>query len=817
MKISKKWLQEFVFLPDSLTPQELAKELSLRTVEVEGIENQAELLENVVVGLIEKVEQHPNADKLKVCHVNVGNESLQIVCGGSNVKEKQKVALAKVGAKVKWHGEGELIELTPTAIRGVESFGMICGSDEIGLAEKFPKKDEKEIVDLSAIKAKPGTPLAKAIGYDDVTFEIDNKSLSNRPDLWGQYGMAREIATIYRKNLAVYKTPAIAEGKEVDLKVSVENTALCPRYMAVAIDGIKIQASPAWMQERLIAVGIRPINVIVDITNFVMMELGQPMHAFDASKLSSSEIIVRTAKEGEKFVTLDEKERNLEEGMLLICDKEKSLAIAGVMGGKNSEVNDNTNRIIFESANFDGASIRKTSTKLGLRTDASARFEKSLDPTLADTALKRAVELTLDLCPGAKVVSKVSDVFNYTFAVDKITIPTSLFEKKIGVALPEKEITKILDRLGFKVKKEKKSLVVQVPSWRATKDISIPEDIVEEVLRIFGYENVPATLPDFPITPPVTNHTKSIKREVKNILALECGFTETYNYSFVSPEWLHTLEVEALLHIELENPIAKDRPLLRRSIIPNLLQNVESNLHRSSEVKMFETGRVYRIEEAGERVEPGSDELLPQQDTMLGMVFASKSVEVPFFALRAALEAMCSRLHVEYTLCRESTDPLIKFPSWSHPGRTSFIVVNNQIVGAIGELHPKIQKQAGIDARTAWAEINLNLWAEVMKEKIVYHPLSLYPSVYRDLAFVVEKTTPHAQIVSTIESIDPLVRSVELFDVFEGEKIGSSKKSVAYHIEYRSDECTLAAEEIDALQKKVIQAVEKDLKAEIRK
>lgn len=817
MKISKKWLQEFVFLPDSLTPQELAKELSLRTVEVEGIENHAELLENIVVGLIEKVEAHPNADKLKVCHVNIGNESLQIVCGGSNVKEKQKVALGKIGAKVKWHGQGELIELKPTAIRDVESFGMICAADEIGLAEKFPKKDEKEIVDLSSLKAKPGTPLSKALQYDDVTFEIDNKSLSNRPDLWGQYGLAREIAAIYRKNLAVYKAPAIAEGKEVDLKVKVENSALCPRYMAVVVDGVTTGPSPAWMQERLTAVGIRPINVIVDITNYVMMEIGQPMHAFDASKLSSPEIIVRAAKEGEKFVTLDDKERNLEEGMLLICDKEKSLAIAGVMGGKNSEVDANTNRIIFESATFDGSSIRKTSTKLALRTDASARFEKSLDPNFADTALRKAVELTLKLCPGAKVVSEVSDMYNYTFTVDKITVPTSLFEKKIGVAIPEKEITKILDRLGFKVKKEKKNLSVQVPSWRATKDIAIPEDIIEEVLRIFGYENIPASLPTFSITPPLHNPTKSLKREIKNILALECGFTESYNYSFVSPEWLKLLEVDSHFYVELENPIAKDRPFLRRSLIPNLLHNLESNLHRSEEVKLFETGRVYKIEEAGERVAPGSDELLPRQDTMLGVVYAGKGESVPFYTLRSAIETILTRLHVAYSFERESNTPHITFPSWTHPSRTCFIYMNGHIVGFVGELHPRIQKNVGIDARAAWAEMNLNACVEAMHETVSYHPLSSYPSVVRDLAFVVEKKTPHAQIVATIQNIDPLIKNVELFDVFEGEKIGSTKKSVAYHIEYRSDERTLTTEEIDAIQKKVLTALQKECGAEIRK
>src|SRR3989338_5643835 len=380
MLISFNWLKQHVTLPNSATPFEVAEKLKLSTVEVEGIKHQGKHLENIVVGKILSCEKHPNADKLKVCSVDVGKEKVTIVCGGSNVADGMMVVVAKSGAKVKWHGEGDLVELKPTVIRGVESNGMICGADEVGLLELFPKKEEKEIVDLSGRKLKAGEPLAAALSLSDVIFEIDNKSLSNRPDLWGHYGIAREVAALFGREVAAYAVPEIKEGKEVKLSVKVEDEKLCPKYLAVAVSGIKIEESPAWLKERLAAVGLRPINNIVDITNFVMLDLGQPMHAFDAAQIvntkSGQKIIVRHAGDGEEFTTLDGKKHKLDSNMLVIANAEKAVALAGVMGGLASGVNDNTTSIVFESANFDAASIRRTSTKLGLRTDSSARFEK---------------------------------------------------------------------------------------------------------------------------------------------------------------------------------------------------------------------------------------------------------------------------------------------------------------------------------------------------------------------------------------------------------------------------------------------------------
>jgi len=816
MKISKKWLQDFVFLPDSLTAEDLAKELTLKTVEVEGIEKQSQNLEHIVVGVIKSIDKHPNADKLRLTQVDVGSETLQIVCGGSNLEVGMKVVVAKIGARVLWHGEGEPVVMEKVAVRGVDSLGMICGSDEVGLGALFPKQDEKEIVNLSHLKVKPGTPLATALGLDDITLEIDNKSLSNRPDLWGHFGMARELSAIYHKKLTVPNPPAIKSGTGVNLTVDVQSVALCPRYMAVAIVGVKVAPSPEHIQKRLEACGIRPINNIVDITNFVMLELGQPAHAFDADTIKDHAIVVRSAKDGEKFTTLDEKEHTLTSHTLMIADKEKSLVIAGVMGGLQSGITENTKTIIFESATFDPSSIRKTSTKLGLRTDSSSRFEKSLDPNNAELALRRLVELTLEICPEANVASKVVDVYAKKQETKVIETSFDVFAKKIGIALDEKKITDILERLGFALVSSKNgSVKITVPSWRATKDIHLAEDIVEEVIRILGYETVSASLPTLSIASPKQNSVKSLERTIKEYLALEAGCTETYNYSFESPEWLRRLSIDTSMHLELANPIARDRPLIRRSLIPNMLENVEANLHRFSEVKIFETGRTYKIEEAGERVESGSAELLPRQDVYLGVVYAQKGEKVPFYHLSHILHNLFDRLHVHFEL--QNAEENLDMVPWVHRGRCADIVVDGTHIGKIAELHPQTASTLGIDERVAIIEMNFNIFSEVMTEQVRYLPLSPYPEVTRDIAFVVEASLVHAQVVQSLRCVDPLIRSVELFDVYQGERLGENKKSMAYHVVYGSNEKTLTTAQVDAVHKKVLQTLEKEFKAELRK
>ena len=811
MLISYNWLKKYISFPDSISAADVAARLKASTVEVEGVEIQGKNLENIVVGKVLSAEKHPNADKLKVCAVDVGGEQLPIVCGGSNVNKGMLVALAKVGAKVKWHGEGELVELKPVAIRGVESLGMICASTEIGLAEMFPLKEEKEILDLSSLKVKAGTPLAKALGLDDAILEIDNKSLSNRPDLWGHYGIAREVAVLFGKKLKPYETGKIKPGKDLDLKVEIKDAKLCPRYMAVAVSGVAVGPSPQWLQKSLLAVGQRPINNIVDITNYIMMDLGQPMHAFDASRIAGAKIIVRAAKDGEEFTTLDGQKRKLDSGMLMIADSEKSLAIAGVMGGLDSGIANNTNTIIFESANFEAGVIRRASTKLGLRSDSSARFEKSLDPNLTAAALEYAVKLVLECCPGAKVASKVVDVSKFNLQQGPITISLEFLQKKIGVKVPKKEIVRILEALGFGVKSRGEELAVKIPSWRATKDISISEDLVEEIIRIYGFDKITSQLPAFSIKSPEVNVLKKLERKAKNILVNSLAYTEVYNYSFVSPQTITKLGDDPAKYLELDNPLSQERPFLRRHLLNNLLENVKNNIDNYPELRLFEVGKKFLPEKPGARAAANSNELLPRQDTWLVAVFASKKNKDVFLEARRAAEVIFAELNKELKL----TSPKKLLP-WLHPSRSGQIFSGDQYIGSVFQLHPMTVENFGLECLVSVMAINLDELAGLTKTDKKYSTIAEFPAIERDLAIEVKKTITHADILAALTGANPLLRSVELFDVYQGQGVGADYKSMAYHFVYQDPKRTLVTEEVDKAHEEMIKILKEKFGASVR-
>lgn len=818
MLISYNWLKNFVNLPGSTTVEEVAARLKSVTVEVEGIKKQGELLNNVVVGKVVSAIKHPNADKLKLCRVDVGPEELQIVCGGSNVTEGMLAAIGKVGAKVRWHGEGELIELAPTKIRGEESFGMICAASEIGLGEMFPEKEEKEILDLTTVITSEtrnlvGVPLAEVLGLNDTILEIDNKSLSNRPDLWGHYGIAREVAVLFNRDLKKYETVKIKPGKDFKLKVEVENFKLCPRYMAVAVSGVKVGPSPKWLQEKLLAVGSNPINNIVDITNYIMLELGQPMHAFDAAKVGN-EIGVRLAKEDEKFVALDEAEYTLSQNDLMIVAGNKSLGIAGVKGGLESGTYDDTTMVIFESANFNASAVRKTSTNLGLRTDSAIRFEKSLDPNLCEVALQKAVELALELCPGAKVVSKVVDEKKFHLSVGPIELASDIFVKKLGVNIAQKDILNILLRLGFEVKAKKNSLLVTIPTWRATKDISIAEDIVEEVARFYGYENIPSSLPTFPINPSEKNPLRDLERNVAETLVKTLGYNEVYNYSFVSDTQVTKMGDDLKKYLELDNPLSKERPFLRRNLLPNLLENVKNNIENYSEVKIFEIGKVFSTKQSGLRLDSNGDSLLPKQNTWMAAVYASKKESIPFWQARRALENIFSALKTDFQVL-----PAEMLEAWEHPTRLALVSCGGHEVGVLCEISPMVAKNLGIEQRVGVLQLNMSALVDILlkqNNKNKYKTASIYPEVMRDLAFLVKKEISHEQISNVLDKTSALLKNIELFDVYEGSKIGEGYKSMAYRLTFANHDRTLTADEIENAVKKAQEVLKKEFDAEIR-
>ncbi len=831
MLISFNWLTDYVKLPPSVTPEAVAEKLKLATVEVEKVTRQGENLENIVVGKILSAEKHPNADKLKLCQVDVGKEKLAIVCGGSNVAEGMLVAVAKVGARVVWHGEGDPVELQPVKIRGIESRGMICASDEIGLLDVFPKKDEKEIVELSSFNFKPGTPLAEALALDDTILEIDNKSLSNRPDLWGHFGLAREVAALFKGTLKKITAPKIKGGADM-LTVKIQDQLACPRYMAVALNGVQIAPSPSWLQNRLRAVGLRPINNIVDVTNYILLDLGQPMHAFDRLKVKSlaypayrtdrrqagkkskaPTIVVRTAREGEEFITLDEQKRKLDSSMLLITNGEKNLAIAGVMGGLESGISPETTEIVLESANFNAASIRRTSTKLGLRTDSSARFEKSLDPNLCSLALAQAVALVQKLCPTARVVSRIVDEKKFHLFTGPLHIPREFFAKKLGTVIPAKSIVSSLGRLGFGVRESKTNFSVTIPSWRASKDVARAEDVVEEVARLYGYDNIPSVLPSFPINPPTEAKEHELERTLRDILVRELAYTESYNYSFVSLAEIKNIGDELGNYLELNNPISEERPYLRRNLLPNLLENIKSNNPERGELKLFEIGKVFRKNEQGESAAIKGNEFLPGQDSMLTLVVSSKDKTAPFWEARRAAERIFARLAIQW-----ATKAADKVEPWEHPSRLTLIAAEGRVVGTLHEIHPRVSEAFGIEGRIGVFTLNLSALAEKeLHHRATFKPISSFPEVKRDIAFIVDEKTSHADISDALQKIDPLLDRFELFDVFAGSAVPAGKKSMGYQFIFSSPERTLTNEEVARAEEKVIEMLAEKFGAAIRR
>jgi len=818
MLISYNWLKKYVKISDSTLVADVAHKLMMSTVEVENIERLGANLENIVVGKVLKAEKHPGADRLKVCEVDVGNERLPIVCGGSNVYADMLVAVAKVGTKVKWHGEGDLIELVPTTIRGVESLGMICASTEIGLGEIFPTKDEKEILDLSNQKIKVGTPLSEALKLNDAILEIDNKSLSNRPDLWGHYGIAREVAVLFNRELISFTNKKIKSGKELKITAQVENEKLCQRYMAVAINGVIVAESPEWLKKSLMSVGLRPINNIVDVTNYVMYDLGQPMHAFDAAVLSDKNealddktIIVRSAKDGEEFTTLDGTKHKLGLGTLVIATDKKPVALAGIMGGIDSGINENTTTIVLESANFDAATIRKTSTKIGLRTDSSARFEKSLDPHLCNQALEKAAELILELCPGAKVVSNVADEKHIKMFRGPLDIKVAEFSKKLGVEIPEKTIIDILVKLGFEVKLEKESLRIKIPTWRATKDISIAEDLIEEVARIYGYDNIPAVLPVFPIAPGVSNKERLLERKIKDAVSKILGYTEVYNYSFVSSNSIAAMGDNLESYIELDYPLSKEKPYVRRHLLNNVLENIQKNLENYPELRIMEIGKTFIAEEAGPRVEAAGNELLPRQDTWGLFAFTAKKEKNAFAEVKRAADVIVHELNLELLL-----QPVQNILPWFHPTKCGEMILEEKKLGNVYEINPNVLDKFNIESAVGIVEINLTELSNIALIDKKFMPISIFPKVVRDVTLVVNKDVEHQQIVTALNQFDGLLAGVELTDIYTGTNVAENKKSMTYRLTFLNKEKTLTTEEVEAALKKIITLLKDKFEAEIR-
>ncbi len=800
MNISINWIKDFVDIKDDVDLNALAQDFTLRVAEVEHIVDEKKEYENMVVGQIKKISDHSDADKLKVTQTDIGGEVVQIVCGGPNIYEGMMVPVAKVGAEVRWHGEGDKVVMKKAKIRGVESLGMICAGDEIGL-----NPTPEGVLDLSDLKPRVGDPLYKVLKKDDFILEIDNKSLTHRPDLWGHYGIAREIAVLLDEKLKPFKVDVSYPKSGEKLEVEVKDTDKCRRYIGVKIENVKIGPSPKWMQDRLIATGHSVINNVVDATNYVMEELGQPLHAFDAKKVSLP-IVVRTAYEGEEIVTLDGESRELSSDMLLIADKNNGIAIAGVMGGANSQIDDDTSEIILEAANFDPASVRNTSVKLNLRTDAVQRFEKSLDPNLPAIAMDRLCELILKISPGARIVSKKVDVKNFDDKPKKILLEFEEVRKKIGVFISDKDIVSILEKLEFVVDdKGDGTAEVVVPSFRATKDVLISDDLVEEVARIYGYNNIEAVLPSLPARLPRENNERKLKHFARNIFSIGLSYTEVYNYSFYSKDDVVKSGIPEEFHLQIENYLSEEQTHLRVSLVPNLLKNVGFNLKYFDEFKIYEVGRTYE----------DLQEFFPiEEKKIAGFVVKKKFKGEIFYEAKADLESFLSFFAVGRLEFRKGET----LCPYAHPVRFGgyYDKKTGEEIARVFELHPLVAHNYDLkNVKIAGFEVNFSKLSKLGLKKLSYSAIAKYPGISIDVSVLLDKEKVMRDVILAILKSDSLIRDVSLFDFYEGENIPKGKKAVAFKVLLQSDERTLSDKDMKVVQEKIFRNL-KEIGGEIR-
>lgn len=804
--VSYEWLKHYVDLK-GVTPDEFARRVSLSGPGVEKIHPQGEGLEKVVVGHVKKVEKHPNADKLKIAHVDIGTKKdALIVCGGSNLAEKQWVAVALVGAKVRWHGEGDLVTLEPAEIRGVKSEGMICASNEIGLADAFPGA-EREILDLGialpGMKMKAGAPLGDVLGLSDDSV-MDIEVTTNRIDAMGMVGMAREASAILGKKM-LWKPATLKKAKgSPGLEVAVHDKKLCPRYMGVRIAGVKNGPSPWWLKRRLASAGMNSISALVDITNYVLLELAQPMHVFDVSRLKSGmkgpQIFVRLARKGEKMKALNGNEYALDDRTLVIADTDGPVAVAGIMGGDRSGAYDDTQDVIFEAATFEPVSVRRTARRLNLYSDSQARFEKGLSTEALPDALARAVELTLEIC-GGRVMGPAFDARADKYESKTYSITTEEIDQRIGLKIPQIIQVRYLRDLGFKVSlKGKGTIHATVPWWR-DHDIESGQDLVEEVARIHGYGNITPVLPSGRGNA-WTDANFAWEDRLKD-LAKGAGLSETYSYSFVSDDVYKKASFDPAICLRLQNPLSSDFSFMRTSLLPSLLQIVSENQERYRAQRLFEVTNVYFPKG------PGWKDLPDERQHLAAAFLGGEDV---FRQAKGFVEHVFTEFGIENVSWKRMPEQ----GGFWHAGRSVQAYKDNVLLATIGEVASNILGNFKIDGRVAMIESPLKeLFANAAPSRC-YTPTSTFPESKRDLAVVVDARTEYDDLARAIRRVDPLVTKVEWLSTYSGKGLSDGKKSVAIHLEFSSPDSTLTTEEVDAMLQKAVLKLKQDFKAEVR-
>ncbi|MEE8480055.1 MAG: phenylalanine--tRNA ligase subunit beta [Desulfobacterales bacterium] len=806
MKVSLSWLKDYVSIEMEI--QNLADALTMAGLEVEAVSDRYDYLDSVVVGRVVKISPHPNADKLQVCEVDVGERIISVVCGAPNLTKDMLSPTALPGTVLP---DGFILE--KTIMRGVTSEGMLCSEGELGLGP-----DKSGIMTIRPSKSV-GDKVAKALELSDMVVELD--LTPNRPDCLSIIGIAREIAAIQKTNIR-YPDISLSESSDniSDLtSVTIKAPDHCPRYAARLLFDVSIEPSPFWLQDRLMSVGLRPINNIVDLTNFVLMETGQPLHAFDFDNLAENRIVVRTANEGETFTSLDNKDRILSKDMLMICDGERPVAIGGVMGGLNSEIEESTTRILIESAYFDPVSIRKTSKKLGLKTDASHRFERGVDLDGTITALNRSAQLMAEI-GGGKLIKGIIDEYSKPVRRKTITLSTKNTNRLLGTRLEQNEIKELLESIEFKVEKDDQKynqdkLGVIPPSFRV--DIKRPEDLMEEVARLSGYNNIPAT---FPVIPAEDRHPAkqlTLREKIKRLM-IGSGFTEVINYSFVGKQSRDLLELASndprrrLLNIL--NPLTEAQAVMRTSIIPGLLGTMHRNISKQvKNLKLFEAGKIF--------ISRGQDNLPEEIEMLAGLWTGSRfdiswhfqETDCDFYDIKGAVERLLYGLNI-------NNPEFIVMPvdscNYTKPGYTAQIISENNSLGLVGEVSPQVLNNFDLKQTAFIFELNLHNLSTIIPETIQSKPIPKFPAISRDITMVIDKGIELRKMLETAENIDEeLVENIQFFDVFEGGPIPAGKKNISFRITYRSSKETLEDDLVNHIHKSISERLIKKFNADL--
>ena len=809
MKLSLNWIKDYVKLPDDMDLTRLAYDLTMSTVEVEGAENLADRFEKIIVGEIKEVLPHPNADKLRVCRVDIGGGEIKdIVCGGSNLEAGMKVVVACPGAMVRWHGEGEPVEIKNAKLRGVASFGMICASVEVGLDDLFPATDEHEIMDVTSFGIDAGTPLAKALDLDDIILEIDNKSMTNRPDLWGHYGIAREIAALYDLPLLEFDKYLPETDNSYDVRIN--DVDRCPRYIGARVEGLSVKPSPFEMQSRIWRVGMRPINALVDITNYVMLATGQPTHVFDSNHIIDH-IEVRRANKGEKLQLLNDKELELSTDDLVIADAEGAVALAGVMGGAKDSVLPETESVILEVANFESKGVRRTALRYDNRTEASSRYEKAVDPERCDQALSLAMKLFAELYPEMKVTA-FKDLYEKKLERKEIDVDFDWLDRRLGKRIPQDVVARKLGAMGYDVTFTESGMHIVVPTWRSTCDVSIKADIMEEVARMYGYENFEATTITTSFDGAINQLDVDLVRKVKEYLAFRCNMQEIFTYPWMTDEFVTALMPNTDGILALATPPAPNERFIRSSLLPNICKAIVKNERNFDEFDIFEEAQIFLDSNYTSNYK---GEKLPMQKKHLGCAFVGSSDNISSLFRRAkgVIGAMPTYTHMEgFTF--EKNDK----PYWADETVWLNIMLNGKKIGDLALLSKKAALACGIKVLSAvLVELDMDELVPFKSRTNRFARMPEFPMNEYDLSFLVDSMTKWNDIYNCVMAKkNELLRDVKFVDEYKGKQIPAGKKSVTVRLVIGSDEKTLTGNEIEQVANSVLKKLSKNIGAEIR-